>query len=137
MPMHLRLDLYRVGRVQLVVHKYRHCRVPRASRPGTEVTKHEATDSEEEHGVTPTGNREVTTTDSNHEVITNAVKQVMATMYGVKVSKDTATLGPTPTTKVLLDDLPVSALLDTGSPISIVSLEFFLKSAAKKRTSAC
>ena len=100
--------------------------------PGTEVTKHEATDSEE-HGVTPTGNREMTTTDSNHEVVTDAV---MATMYGVKVSKDTATLGPTPTTEVLLDDLPVSALLDTGSPISIVSLEFFLKSAAKKRTSA-
>ena len=101
--------------------------------PGTEVTKHEATDSEEEHGVTPTGNREVTTTDSNHEVITNVVKQVMATMYGAKVSKDTAMLGPTPTTEVLLDHLPV---LDTGSPISIVSLEFFLKSAAKKRTSA-
>ena len=40
----------------------------------------------------------------------------------------------TPTADVFLDEVPVSALLDTGSPTSIVSLEFFLKAAAKKRT---
>lgn len=105
---------------------------------GTEETI-DATEpgSEQEHRVMPTDNRsqEVMTTNSNHDVIAEAVTQVMATMYGVKASRHAATLGPTPTAGVLLDDVPVSALLDTGSPVSIVSLEFFLKAAAEKRTS--
>lgn len=67
-----------------------------------------------------------------NDEISEAVSQVMGTMYGVSASEDTAMLGPTPTT-VLLDDIPVRALLDTGFPSSIVSLEFYLKTAAEKR----
>ena len=58
-------------------------------------------------------------------------------MHNIKLSEtpqDTA-LGPTPMSQVTLDSAPVQALLDTGSPISTVSLEFYLKPAAQNRTS--
>ena len=55
-------------------------------------------------------------------------------MHGITSSSETpATLGPTPTGEVGLDGIGVRALLDTGYPISIVSLDFFLKAAAKQR----
>ena len=59
----------------------------------------------------------------------------MDTVYGVEAGDDRATLGPTPTTEVLTDGCPVRALLDTGSPTSVVSLYFFLKTVPKKRPS--
>lgn len=76
-----------------------------------------------------TGTSPVTT----DEAITEAISQVMGTMYGVSATNDVVTLGPTPIADVLLDNTPVKALLDTGSPSSIVSLEFFLQAAARKR----
>ena len=100
---------------------------------GTDV---EATEPEleSEHGVTlPKDINEEMATECKTNVIKEAISHVMATMYGVKASRDTAKFGPTPTTEVLLDDVPVRALLDTGSP-SIVSLEFFLRAAATRRT---
>ena len=63
------------------------------------------------------------------------MKQVMGTMHNIKPTgtpRD-ATLGPTPTSQIRLDSTLVDALLDTGSPISIVSLEFYLKAAAQNR----
>ena len=42
-------------------------------------------------------------------------------------------LGPTPTATVLLEGVPVEALLDTGSPVSIVSLEKLLDALARTR----
>ena len=36
-------------------------------------------------------------------------------------------LGPTPTTTILVEGTPVEALLDTGSPVTIVSLDFLVK----------
>ena len=101
---------------------------------GTDV---EATEPEleSEHGVTlPKDINEEMATDCKTNVIEEAISHVMATMYGVKASRDTAKLGPTSTTEMLLDDVPVRALLDTGSPTSIVSLEFFLRAAATRRT---
>jgi len=70
--------------------------------------------------------------------IQQAVTQMMATMHGI-TPRQTATgggLGPTPTCQVHLEGVPVKALLDTGSPISIVSLEQFLKVAAQNRTAS-
>ena len=69
------------------------------------------------------------------DIVDEAVQQVMATMHGIEPHQTTAraTLGPTPTSEVLLDQVPVCALLDTGSPISIVSLGFLLPAAAKNR----
>ena len=71
---------------------------------------------------------------SNHAVDT-AVQEVVATMHGIKPQPTgpSAELGPTLTREVLLDDVPVQALLDTGSPVSIVSLDFFIKAAANSR----
>lgn len=45
-----------------------------------------------------------------------------------------AVIGPTLVKEVLLDQVPVQALLDTGFPMSTVSLACFLCSAAKNRT---
>ena len=75
--------------------------------------------------------------ERSQSVVEEAVKQVMGMMHNIKPSGtlDTA-LGPTPTSQITLDNAPVEALLDTGSPISIVSLEFYLKTAAQKRTSS-
>ena len=42
-------------------------------------------------------------------------------------------LGQTPTSEACIDGVPVKALLDTGLPISIVSLEFFLKACVHSR----
>ena len=97
--------------------------------PGPESTEPEPEAPAEGHGsgVVPDNNCD--------NVIADAVSQVMATMYGVEAGDDTATLGPTPTTEVLIDCSPVRAVLDTGSPTSIISLDFFLKTAAKKRPS--
>lgn len=69
------------------------------------------------------------------DVVDEAVQQVMATMHGIEPHQTTARamLGPTPTSEVLLDLVPVCALLDTGSPISIVSLGFLLHAAAENR----
>ena len=42
-------------------------------------------------------------------------------------------MGPTLTTMVQLEGIPVEALLDTGSPITIVSLDFLMSSLATQR----
>ena len=42
-------------------------------------------------------------------------------------------LGPTLTAEVKIEGRPVQALLDTGSPVTIVSLEFLLETLAKQR----
>lgn len=39
----------------------------------------------------------------------------------------TVQLGPKLTTEILLEGHPVQALLDTGSPVSIVSIDFLLR----------
>ena len=44
------------------------------------------------------------------------------------------TLGPTVLTNVLLEGHPVKALVDTGSPITIVSIDCLLDILAKNRT---
>ena len=52
-----------------------------------------------------------------------------ATMHGI-VSEDSesnAQLEPTPTAKVKLEGSETEALLDTGSPVTIVSLQFHLE----------
>ena len=71
----------------------------------------------------------------SQDVVQEAVEQVMATMHGIETlpTHGIATLGPIPKCTVTLDSMPVEALIDTGSPISIVSLEFYMKAAAKSR----
>ena len=68
--------------------------------------------------------------------VEEAIQQLEATIHGIEPRKTSAdaVLGPTPTSKVLLDQVPVQALFDTGSPITIVSLSYFLQAASKTRT---
>ena len=58
--------------------------------------------------------------------MSNAVDQMVATLHRVEPQQVTPSvqLGKIPTCKVQLDGVPVTTLLDTGSPISIMSLEF-------------
>ena len=68
--------------------------------------------------------------------VDEAVQRMMGTMHNIKTqgTLQDATLGPTPMSMMKLDSTPVNALLDTGSPTSIVSLDFYLKAAANSRT---
>ena len=74
-------------------------------------------------------------TEASESTVDEAVERVMGTMHNIKPSKTPhdVTLGPTPTSQITLDSAPVTALLDTGSPVSIVSLDFYLKAAAQSR----
>ena len=67
--------------------------------------------------------------------VEQAISQVMARMFGIELEKPSvsAALGPTPTSGVHLDGVPTTALLDTGSPVSIVSLDHFLSVAVANR----
>ena len=66
----------------------------------------------------------------------DTVDKLVAILHGVEPTPQVVSsvvLGITPTNKVCLDGVPVKALLDTGSPISITSLEFFLKACVQNR----
>ena len=64
-----------------------------------------------------------------------ALARVTATMYSIssKVDVGGVELGPVPMAEVVLEGEPVKALLDTGSPVTIVSLEYLLEVLAQKR----
>ena len=64
-----------------------------------------------------------------------ALSDIVTTMHTItsQEEKGGLELGPTLTSKVQLEGCPVDALLDTGSPASIVSLEFLLEALAKQR----
>ena len=64
-----------------------------------------------------------------------AITTVEATMHGITPEALTrgTTMGPTPTARVWLEGKETEALLDTGSPVSIVSLQFLLGALALAR----
>ena len=58
-----------------------------------------------------------------------------ATLCGISSTTDTkgyTELGPSITADVELEGIPIKALLDTGSPVTIVSLEFIIEALLKK-----
>ena len=64
-------------------------------------------------------------------MVDEAITQVKAMLHGIHTAGSTTVqLGPIPTAKVDLERAPVRALLDTRSPVSIVSLDFFLRASA-------
>ena len=67
--------------------------------------------------------------------IGDALKKVMATMHSISSKESGVELGPVPSALVEFEGEQVKALLDTGSPVTIVSFVFLLKVWAKKRTS--
>ena len=86
------------------------------------------------------GGKSQETTSEEHlpDCLSNTIDQVVATLHGVEPQQvmPSVVLGPTLTSEVSLEGVPVKALLDTGSPISIVSLEVFLKACAQNRQSS-
>ena len=62
-----------------------------------------------------------------------SLSQVSATMHVLtRKDRDGSSLEPTPIVEVLFEGVPTHALLDTGSPVTIVSLSFVLQALAKK-----
>ena len=76
------------------------------------------------------------TKKNSHKEVEKVVKTLVATVHGIEPPQAPVKvfLGSTPTSGILLDQELVKALLDTGSPITIVSLELFLQAVAKRRT---
>ena len=76
--------------------------------------------------------------DKNHSQLWDAeldqaLTDISTTMHTITLQKADvdAQLGPTLTSEVQFEGCPVNALLDTGSPSTIVSLEFFLEALAR------
>ena len=84
------------------------------------------------HMVTATENDkplETVRDKESQDSVNDTVDQVVATLHGVEPQQGTPSvlLGLIPISEVCLEGVPMKALLDTGSPISITSVEFFLK----------
>ena len=69
------------------------------------------------------------------DVLDQALVQAMTMLFGISpTAKDRdSAMGPTVTSQPYLDGTPTAALVDTRSPVTIVSLDFFLKAAAAKK----
>ena len=65
------------------------------------------------------------------DAVKDAVTQIVARMHGIEAGP--TSLGPVLTSEVGVDGSTVKALLDTGSPVSIISLDYFLQTAVAKR----
>ena len=70
-----------------------------------------------------------------NSVLDSALNTITATMHGLTSAnqKPGLKLGPTLTTEVEIEGVPVQALLDTGSPATIVSLNLLLEVLASQR----
>ena len=61
------------------------------------------------------------------------INKIFVTMHGVTSSDVSGKLGPVLTSIVEVEGEPVEALIDTGSPVTIISLEWLLQLLAKQR----
>ena len=65
-----------------------------------------------------------------------ATSCIDATICGVELGgeqREAVSLGPTFTTSLTIEGTPVEAMIDTGSPVTVISLEFLLKTLANRR----
>ena len=122
-------------------HILRDCPLKGRSAPREATGNSRSVSSAQTRVVTATtaGDKSQETTSEEHlqDCLGHTIDQVVATLHGVKPQQvmPSVVLGPTLTSEVSLEGVPVKALLDTGSPISIVSLEVFLKTCAQNRQS--
>ena len=67
--------------------------------------------------------------------VDESLSEVVATMRVLKSANgdEGNSLGSTPSVCVEFEGIPVEALLDTGSPVTIVSMRFLLKALAKQK----
>lgn len=70
--------------------------------------------------------------------VEESLSEAMATMRVLKPARKEmgSDLGPTLSVKVEFEGSPVNALLDIGSPVSIVSLQFLLQALARQKPKA-
>ena len=71
-----------------------------------------------------------------HVLCEAELKDKIVTIYRVEPDKDkrdATILGPTPTMDLTIEGASVWTMIDTGSPVTIVSLEFLLETLAKQR----
>ena len=71
-----------------------------------------------------------TATPALNPDLDKVLSQFVTTMHTI-TSQQNAQLGLTPTTEVQVEGCPVTALLDTGSPLTIISLDFLLQTLAE------
>ena len=72
---------------------------------------------------------------TNDDMVDDNVTQVVARIHGIEAGPtDQTTMGPVPISEVEVEGLTTQALLDTGSPVSIISLDFFLRGASAKKS---
>ena len=68
------------------------------------------------------------------QVLHSSIADVSATMHVLNADRNhESTLGPTLMVQVNFKGAPVDALVDTGSPVTIVSLNFLLRTLTEKR----
>ena len=72
--------------------------------------------------------QDLTTTEY---AVQDAVTKIVARMHLIEAGP--TSLGPVLTSEVGVDGSTVKALLDTGLPVSIISLDYFLQTAVAKR----
>ena len=79
----------------------------------------------------------VTEGEWQDSIVDKAIDEVSVTLHGVEPPaklEPGISLGTIPTTEVCIEGVPATALVDTGSPTTIVSLLFLLDVLSKNRT---
>ena len=73
-----------------------------------------------------------------HALAEVELEDEIATTYTCRLEPDNdeggaTVLGPTPTVDLTIEGVPVRAMIGTGSPVTVVSLEFLLEILAKQQ----
>ena len=89
------------------------------------VVKHSEENTDEDACATPE--------DSDVEAVLTQVAVTMHALVSQLSSSNQPILGPTVTAEVVVERGPISVLLNTGSPVSIVSLKSIVHTLAKQR----
>ena len=85
--------------------------------------------------VHPGATDDATSTSLLNPALDKALSEIVTTMHTITSQQEdcSAQLGPTLTAEIQIEGCPVTALLDTGSPVTIVLLDFLLQTLAKQK----
>lgn len=67
-------------------------------------------------------------------VVEDTLESTLITLHGVSPvsSSGQGVMGPVPTVEIEVEGIPATAIIDTGSPVTIVALELLVRALAKK-----
>ena len=105
-------------------HLAKHCRWRGRAEPGQARGSGKSAQTTRVGALVPPGEQVKKQPKSRETEVDEALAGVVTTMHIITPSKDDVCLGPTITTEVELEGSPVKVLVDTGSPSTIVSLDF-------------